>query len=46
MIRDCAGLDSSEEDAELVSGGPGEGGLGSGSGTSGVVIGREESLRL
>lgn len=44
MIRDCAGLDSSDEDAELVSAGPGEGG--SGSGWSGVVIGSEESLRL
>lgn len=46
MIRDCAGLDSSEEDAaELVSAGPGEGGSGSTS-SAVVAIGSEDNLLL
>lgn len=48
-MRDCAGLDSSEDEAaELVSAGPGEDGSGSTSGVAVVVVatGREESLRL
>lgn len=46
MMRDWAGLDSSEEDsAELVSVGPGDWGSGSGS-SADVVMGRDDSRRL
>lgn len=44
MMRDCAGLDSDEEEsAELVSAGPGDGGSGSGSSSIEAVIGSDES---
>lgn len=48
MMRDCAGLDSSDdEEAELVSVGPGDGGSASSSLAAAVVVmGNEDSLRL
>lgn len=48
MMRDCAGLDSSEDEAgELVSAGPGDKGSVSTSGVAAVVLnGREDNLRL